>query len=98
MICAVLISDICYYYYYYYYYYIRLVQPLQVHVRVRKASHILHSTEFSTAEASTLFNMNAVGHCLGKGPPASFSLPAPVRASVPLRMRHSTDEKEDYVL
>jgi len=33
-----------------------------------------------------------------KNPLASFPLPAPVRASVPLRTRHSTDEKEDYVL
>jgi glucan phosphoethanolaminetransferase (alkaline phosphatase superfamily) len=67
-----------------------------VRARARKACNILHSTGFSTAEPSTL--MNTVGHSLVQSPLASFPLPAPVRATVPLRTRHSTDEKEHYVL
>jgi hypothetical protein len=43
-------------------------------------------------------NMNTGGHCLGQRVRSLPSLPAPVRVSVPLRMRRSTDEKEDCVL
>ena len=79
------------------------VQPSQVHVCVCARARAKHVVSYNLPDCPLQNRLHFEyehGRPLlrAKSPLASFPLPAPVRASVPLRMRHSTDEKEDYVL
>jgi len=93
--CAVLISVICNYYYYYYCYFATVASASVCAQSVPYLNTLLdfplpNRLHFEYEHGRPLFR--------AKGPLASFPLPTPVRASVPLRMGRSTEEKEDYVL
>jgi len=107
MMCAVLFSVICNYYYYYCYFGLHAaVASACVCVCVCVCTQSMsYLTLYWIFHCRTVYasNMNTGDQSLGQ---RVRSLPAPclrqcvlpVRASVPLRTRHSTDEKEDYFL